>query len=74
MVDPLALRSIMRENIFGQCSSLLQSLNFLCLVVSKGATGQAKNYMYLIEELYCDVPGSPCLSKNKANQVCDSFF
>ncbi len=23
---------------------------------------------------YCDVPGSPCLSKNKANQVCDSCF
>ncbi len=24
--------------------------------------------------IYCDVPGSPCLSKNKANQVCDSCF
>ena len=24
--------------------------------------------------IYCDVPGSPCLSKNKANQMCNSFF
>ncbi len=23
---------------------------------------------------YCDMPGSPCLSKNKANHMCNSFF
>ena len=25
-----------------------------------------------VKNIYCDVPGSPCLSKNKANQVCNS--
>ena len=24
--------------------------------------------------IYCDVPGSPCLSKKKANQMCGSFL
>ncbi len=32
------------------------------------------NVHVYITGIYCDVPGSPCLSKNKVNQVCDSCF
>ncbi len=35
-----------------------------------GASCQSSDFM----GKYCDVPSSPCLSKNKANQVCNSFF
>ena len=33
-----------------------------------------KSCLFCNNGIYCEVPGSPCLSKNKANQVCDSFF
>ncbi len=41
---------------------------------SNGGLGRYRPTYGLYNRMYCDVPGSPCLSKNKANQVCNSFF
>ncbi len=37
-------------------------------------THHSHSFKLVAGEMYCDVPGSPCLSKKKANQMCDSFL
>ncbi len=56
------LRSHIPAKIFADKNIYLQMLFF-----------KPSEWMVFFK-IYCDMPGSPCLSKNKANQVCDSFF
>ena len=55
-VHPLPLSCLIEQ-------SLYQSVNFVCMSVH--VIVDAVDYLVL----YCNVPDSPCLSKNKANQV-----